>query len=829
MLASLLTVSLPVFGQNSDTSVSGHVHLDEVYVMGYRPSVEQRGDTVVYNTDAFRLPQGAYLEALVRRIPGLLYDSRTQAITYNGHTITEIVLNGKEFFKDNRQMALENLPADFISQIKVYDKATEEEKATGIKTGERHYVLDLKTRRQLNGSLIASAETGYGTHQKKDLNGQVFRFNDQGNNLSIVATSTNRYATSSYKGNTDNNLGTNFTHNWGERVTLSASADYRYDKLGAQTSSNMEQYLNYGNQYSSAAGFTLKKAHAANARMELKWTIDPQTELQVAGNWEQQWNHHSSDQRSAAFSRDPENDVKDPFGHFDEIPLAWLIHDNVQHVLTRSRQGSYQIRASLTRKTDPKGSNINVAFQTNGVNDRDNSFTTASTTYFRLTSSAGHDSTYYQHQYQSSPGHSQLYQASLSYTQALTRKQRIQLMYSLLLRSEQKQTATYDITPFAQEGYPIGYLPYGYERCFTDSLSSTHEGTTTGHRFTLRYNYSHRGVLVTAGLSMQPQQRSIDKKKGRQYIDTTLNSVEWRPTVSLNYRSPRLLFTLGYAGSTRQPSLNNLVAPADYRSPLRVIKSNPDLKPSYFHQLLLTLHRPADGVTVSASWSQELNSITRATLYHRETGGIETMPVNVDGNWNLQTSVGYDKRIRSLRLNLNGGGSYFHTVSLLNEGMKETPDRSCTGNASLNSTLRLSYLPSWGNIDLSGTWNFSRSHNSLRDKSTFARNYTLTLESTLQLPGNVQVSTDACYRSLNGTGIQGSENDEVLWNLRVSWSFLSDKRAELSLYWADILNEKKNYLRSVNAYAFSETYQEQLRSYLLVSLKYRLQVLRSSW
>ena len=233
-------------------------------------------------------------------------------------------------------------------------------------------------------------------------------------------------------------------------------------------------------------------------------------------------------------------------------------------------------------------------------------------------------------------------------------------------------------------------------------------------------------------------------------------------------------------------------------------------------------------MTVAANWSQELNSITHATLYHRETGGIETLPVNVDGNWNLQTTVGYDRRIRSLRLYLTGGGSYFHTVSLLNEGMKEIPDRSCTGNASLNSTLRLSYLPSWGNIDLTGTWNFSRSRNSLRDKNTFARNYTLALETTLQLPGHVQLSSDACYRSLSGTGIQGSENDEVIWNLRFSWRFLSQQRAELSVYWADILNEKKNYLRSVNAYAFSETYQEQLRSYLLVSLRYRWQVLRSS-
>ena len=131
LLAGLTTAN----GQDNESFVAGHVRLDEVLVKGYRPPVEQRGDTVVFNANAFRLPQGAYLEALVRRIPGLQYDSKTQSILYNGYTISEIVLNGKEFFRGNRQMALENLPASFISQVKVYDKATEEEKATGVKTG----------------------------------------------------------------------------------------------------------------------------------------------------------------------------------------------------------------------------------------------------------------------------------------------------------------------------------------------------------------------------------------------------------------------------------------------------------------------------------------------------------------------------------------------------------------------------------------------------------------------------------------------------------------------------------------------------------------------
>lgn len=818
LLAGLTTAN----GQDNESFVAGHVRLDEVLVKGYRPPVEQRGDTVVFNANAFRLPQGAYLEALVRRIPGLQYDSKTQSILYNGYTISEIVLNGKEFFRGNRQMALENLPASFISQVKVYDKATEEEKATGVKTGEKHYVLDLTTRRQMNGTVIASAEAGYGNQGKKDLNAQLFRFNDQGDNLSVLASSTNRNATSSYKDNLSNSIGVNLNRSLREGLTLAASTDYRYSREGNYHSANSEQYLNYGSQYSSATGFSLGKTRELNAALEVKWELDPMTRWDVSGTWNCRNGRHSTDQRSASFSRNPENDLKDPFRDFDSIPRDWLINDNREQSLLHARQHTYQLRSSITRKTGRKGSNISLTLQANGDHRQERTFTGTATLYFRLKAPRSDDSLLYQRQYIASPTTTNNYQLSVAYTHAFTRQHRLQLMYGLLLKDERKSTDTYDLPPVGAAGYLLGQLPPDYADCRTDSLSSHHESRTTGHRFSLRYNYSSRRVFVTAGLSVQPQGRSIERIKGHYSVDTTLHAIEWRPAVSFSYRHPRLLVSLGYAGSTRQPSLTHLIAPADYSSPLRIVRSNPSLKPSYYHQVQFMLNRPRQGLLLNAVWTQELNSITRATRYHRETGGVEIQPVNVNGNWSLKSSVGYDRRLQAFRLYLNGGSGYFRTVTLLNEGLKEEADRSCTGNWTANSTLRLSYLPTWGNIDLCGEWQFSQSHNSLRDRNTFARNYTVSIESTVNLPGHLELGTDACYYSRQGTGIKGSENDEWLWNLKLTYKCLKKQRMEVSFYWADILNDKKSYSQTVTSSGFTERYQPQLRSYWLVALKYRI-------
>lgn len=177
------------------------LHLKEIVVTAPLKPMEQKGDTTIYNAGAYPTPEGAYLEELVKRIPGLTYDSKDQTITYNGHTIKEITVNGKDFFKGNQQVVLENLPAKFISQLKVYDKPTKEEEATGIKSTEKNYVLDLQTKKEVNNALLLSAEAGYGTHKRRDINGKIMRFNESGDNFMVNGQSTNRYSTTPYEGN----------------------------------------------------------------------------------------------------------------------------------------------------------------------------------------------------------------------------------------------------------------------------------------------------------------------------------------------------------------------------------------------------------------------------------------------------------------------------------------------------------------------------------------------------------------------------------------------------------------------------------------------------
>ena len=342
---------------------------------------------------------------------------------------------------------------------------------------------------------------------------------------------------------------------------------------------------------------------------------------------------------------------------------------------------------------------------------------------------------------------------------------------------------------------------------------------------TVQFHYQGNIWGVHTSLKMNPQRRSLTQVNWKSRIDTMAQSVEWRPSVSFTYRKNDNYLTASYNGATRQPSLSDMLAPTDYSSPLYIKRSNPNLRPLYIQNINLMFNNFKKGILVSAMASQQFNSITRATSYNPNTGTRETYPVNINGNWSISGNASYDKAFHLFRLFADGGGNFNRHVSLINEEGGETMERSITNASGVFSQLRLTYLPSWGNIDLYGNWNFQQSKNLLTQSRTYTRTYIASTYISINLPWHLQIDTDASYQIRSGTGIEGSDNNEFLWNMKLSYRFLKSQQAELSAYWADILSQKKDFQRYASATAFNEKYEKQLQGYFIISLKYKLNTL----
>ena len=141
------------------------VNLDEFTVKATKIKMVVRGDTVVYNADAFQMSNGSMLDALIEQLPGVeLKDNGV--IMYNGKQIASLLVNGKDFFKGDPRVALDNLPAYMVNEVKVYERETDFEKLTGQQLDERPLDMDVRLKKEYSIGWIANAEAAYGTGNK---------------------------------------------------------------------------------------------------------------------------------------------------------------------------------------------------------------------------------------------------------------------------------------------------------------------------------------------------------------------------------------------------------------------------------------------------------------------------------------------------------------------------------------------------------------------------------------------------------------------------------------------------------------------------------------
>lgn len=802
------------------------IKLAEVLVTAPVKEIDMVGDTTVINADAYWTPEGSNLEELVRKIPGLEYDDRSKSLSYNGLVISEINVNGEAFFSGNHVLALENLPADLISRIKVYDKRSEMEKFTGVRTVDENYVLDLQTKKDLNGTLITSVAVGKGNKKKKEAELISNFFKADGENLSVIAKSGNRDITTENKKNRQDNIAVNFLKKFGETVHINGNIMYNNAINGINGTSYYEQYLMTGNRYRYATDNGYHTNRMISAMLSVRWNIDKKTLLNISGSFNALKGINDDSNRQATYNADPKLDVTSPFNRdaSEQIEDSIRVNDICMTSRSSSINRLYSIGADITRRLNAKGTSLGLTVQYSEERGNNKAFSLSSTTYYQLQNVKGNDSILYRNQYQESPNRNRTIKLGLILTQILRKNLRAQLSYIFKLDNQSRDRNTYVLSPVidGEEHTPTGNFPKGYEVEYTDSLSNKSRSHTMAHGVSLNLNYTDKTWEITTGLSVTPKRQTLDQKTGWTQADTLRYSVNYHPTLTILWRKRKTWVQLSYEGNTQQPGLAELLTLTDNSDPLNIIRGNPDLKSSYTQKVRFEVRDTKTGLSGDVNWTSMLNNVTRAVIYDSQTGGIESRPVNVNGNWNIKAAMRYQKRINHyFNLSARTGTSFIQSVSLVNDGQREQPERSVTHNRLYNAGLRVGYQPKWGGFDLSGDWRFRHSTNLLRETNNYIRDYSFGLTAYAVFPGNIRLKSETTHTFRNGTNINRSEDNEVVWNLHLSWSFLKYKKAEFSVYWADILSQKKSYSRNVTSHGLSERYTQQIGSYFIVSFKYR--------
>ena len=129
--------------------------LGEVKVTATKIKFYSKGDTLVYNADAFQLQEGSMLDGLISQLPGAELKPDGQ-ILVNGKKVESLLLNGRNFFKNDNTVLLDNLPAYMVHRVEVYNQESETSKLLGHKVDEGQFVMDIKLKRQYSIGWIAT-------------------------------------------------------------------------------------------------------------------------------------------------------------------------------------------------------------------------------------------------------------------------------------------------------------------------------------------------------------------------------------------------------------------------------------------------------------------------------------------------------------------------------------------------------------------------------------------------------------------------------------------------------------------------------------------------
>ena len=591
-----LTANVPAKKMGNIELATDAVMLQEAVVVAEAPQVTVVEDTLMYNSSAYRTPEGAMLEELVKKLPGAEIDDDGN-VKINGKDLKKIMVDGKEFFGGDVKTGLKNLPVDMVDKLKTYDKKSDLARVTGIDDGEEETVLDLTVKKGMNQGWFGNADLGAGTKDRYTGRMMLNRFVDK-TQFSIIG-SANNVNDQGFSGggggprwrsnnglNATKMLGANFATQT-NKLELGGSVRYNFQDADISSINSSERFLQNGNSYSNSNNKNRNKGTNLNADFRMEWKPDTLTNIIFRPNFSYGRTNNASRSESGTFNEDPFNLIVNPndylnFDNLSDDPLKDIrVNATNSASLSKGKSLSGNATLQVNRKLNNRGRNLTFR-GVFGYGDNDNDqYTQSETRYYQLLNHLGGDSILYRNQYITTPTRNYNYTAQVTYSEPIAKATFLQFSYQFQYKYSKSDKTTFDLLDYPDWAIG-GALPSGYESHAVDSLSKNAEYRYYNHDASVGLRFIRPKYQLNVGMSFQPQNSTLSYKKGDYMIDTTRTVFNFAPNMDLRFRFSKvsqLRFT--YRGRSNQPTMENLLPITDNSNPLNIRMGNPGLKPSF--------------------------------------------------------------------------------------------------------------------------------------------------------------------------------------------------------------------------------------------------------
>ena len=819
------------------------VMLKEAVVTGRAAQIIVKKDTLVYNPDAYRTPEGSPIEELIKRIPGAEVDEDGN-ITINGKAVKKILLDGKEFMLGDVETALKNIPVNIIQNMKFYDQQSDQARITGIEDGEKETVIDFTIKKGMNRGYMTNLDLAAGTEHRYASRGMGSSFTDK-TRFVILGNFNNKDENAGWwnrRGlNARKMLGTNLNYDDGEKLKLDASIRWNHRNGDNENENASESFYSETNRtFSNNFSKSLSRSNNWWGNVRVEWKPDTLTNILLRANGSIGTNDATSTSANATFDADPFLYSDDPLNAL--TPLApYLVNHNSSASLSYGENKNTWAMLQFYRRLNPRGRNITLRVEGSLGDSKNLNASNNEVHLYRIKNQFGQDSTYFTARYNTTPSDNKGYVLSFLYSEPLWKGAHLQANYELRYSQNKSDRQTYDfsrmavnpftgISPEYREWEPwIGsivpldnYLDRNLSR-YSEYKNFTHNIRLTLRHWQEEYDYN-------VGFLIQPQQSNFIQDYRGVYVDTVRHVTNLTPTFDFHYKfSDQQNIWVHYRGDTSQPDITQLLDITDDSNPLYITQGNPGLKPQFTNSLNVYynnyIQKYKRSIVLYVNYRHIRNSISNMVRYNPETGGSISRPENINGNWNVNGGFTFNTAIDSAA-HWNIGADtrlrYNNYVSYVAQQQSDAA-KNTTKTTNINERLTASYRNNWLEVTLDGQLNYQHSRNELQPNAnldTWQFNYGG--QFLVRLPLDFEVSMNLHERSRRGYNDASMNTNELLWNGQISKPFLKNKSLIVALNFYDLLGQQSNYERWVNATGRSDTRYNSINSYAMLHVRYRL-------
>ena len=835
--------------------------LGEAKVQSSRIKFYHKGDTLVFDADAFNLAEGSMLEALIKELPGVEL-KRNGEIFVNGRKVDELFLNGKDFFRGDCLVLLENLPSYMVKNVKVYER----EDLFHPEIVKKPYTMDVVLKKQYAQGWIANTELAGGTNER--YLGRLFglRFTDH-SRLSLYGNINN----------VNDSQKPGQTGEWepqdvlaGQERTLKGGIDLFVEDKMNMWSFNTSNEVKHSrpNISKEQTNTTFLPSNTMYQRM-MNEQLSHNTQWKTANEWKQRFGNKNSllspfytthtanlnyrTFNSSELTRAVEQDLP-----FDSLGNGWDLNKLIDatsesqwfaHLLNRTQSSSYQRGYQLNASGNSEMSYINFeeigliepSFNWSYNKENTTNYQQRRIDYPAQEANATSADKTYQHLYGTTPTENYNLTGSLGYVYRIPFGINFSGNVKYIHQYQSSDRSLFNLHDLEQWGIhderSLKDLP-----STRDSLqlaidarnsyySTTYNNTVVftpqvyGEKFWDNNRYK---ITFQLDLPINIDHTKLFYQRGNIDAIQKRTTHIFNPWIHLQFSDWKKYrnVTFNYSQNTTAPSLVYRLNLTDDVDPLNIQLGNPFLKNTTVYLVDASFSRsqlPHYGnFSTYFMYRRVGNALAYSVLYDTKTGVRTTRPDNVNGNWNIYGNTGYngciDKKDRlSLSNTLQYG--YLHNVDLTGTTAVE---RSVVHTVNLIDQLSLKYKIGQHNIGLKGyvSWsNISSDRENFNNMNVADFNYGLT--ALLQLPWKLQFSTDLTMYSRRGYESSSMNTNDLVWNARLSRTFLG---GSLTCFvdGFDLLGNLSNVNRTVNAQGRTETRYNVVPRYAMLHVIYRL-------